>query len=94
MKIRVAISWSDLFHVPIHILWILSVQVIWFHLFNWFVLHNSYVPILILGCYKIKTVFSHVQDRVRCDGCQIVLCRPTGGKGKLSDGKLIMISVF
>lgn len=43
----------------------------------------------LLGCYKIKTVFSHVQDRVRCDGCQIVLCRPTGGKGKLSDGKLI-----
>lgn len=43
---------------------------------------------LFLGCYKIKTVFSHVQDRVRCDGCQIVLCRPTGGKGKLSDGKL------
>lgn len=40
-----------------------------------------------LGCYKIKTVFSHIQDKVRCDGCQVILCRPTGGKGKLSDGK-------
>lgn len=45
--------------------------------------------IIFLGCYKIKTVFSHVQDRVRCDGCLIVLCRPTGGKGKLSDGNFI-----
>jgi len=42
---------------------------------------------LFLGCYKIKTVFSHVQDKVRCDGCLVVLCRPTGGKGKLSNGR-------
>lgn len=49
---------------------------------------------LFLGCYKIKTVFSHVQDRIRCDGCQIVLCRPTGGKGKLSDGKLTNYTCF
>lgn len=47
-----------------------------------------------LGCYKITTVFSHVQDKVRCDGCLVVLCRPTGGKGKLSDGKLIMLLFY
>lgn len=45
----------------------------------------------ILGCYKITTVFSHVQDKVRCVGCQTILCRPTGGKGKLSDGRYIRI---
>ncbi|XP_025195674.1 40S ribosomal protein S27-like [Melanaphis sacchari] len=48
---------------------------------------NSYfMDIKCPGCYKIKTVFSHVQENVKCDGCLIVLCRPTGGKGKLSDG--------
>lgn len=58
---------------------------------------NSFFFIIIfVGCYKIKTVFSHVQERVRCDGCLIVLCRPTGGKGKLSDGnkiKLIKLTI-
>ncbi|XP_050542555.1 40S ribosomal protein S27-like [Daktulosphaira vitifoliae] len=48
---------------------------------------NSYfMDIKCPGCYKIKTVFSHIQNKVKCDSCMVVLSRPTGGKGKLSDG--------
>merc|ERR1711881_219532 len=38
------------------------------------------------GCYKIKTVFSHAQVPVVCTGCHMVLCRPTGGKARLTEG--------
>merc|ERR1711976_139744 len=38
------------------------------------------------GCFKISTVFSHAQTVVACVGCATVLCQPTGGKAKLTDG--------
>merc|ERR1711915_1113041 len=38
------------------------------------------------GCFKISTVFSHAQTLVACVGCATVLCQPTGGKAKLTDG--------
>merc|ERR1719220_1391766 len=38
------------------------------------------------GCYKIKTVFSHAQVTAVCTGCHMVLCRPTGGKARLTEG--------
>ncbi|XP_050643248.1 40S ribosomal protein S27-like [Macaca thibetana thibetana] len=47
------------------------------------------------GCYKITTppcpakittVFSHVQAVVLCVGCSTVLCQPTGGKARLTEG--------
>lgn len=38
------------------------------------------------GCLNITTVFSHAQTAVTCDGCSSVLCTPTGGKAKLTDG--------
>jgi len=38
------------------------------------------------GCYKITTVFSHAQTVVLCVGCSSMLCQPTGGKAKLTDG--------
>jgi len=39
------------------------------------------------GCYKITTVFSHAQTVVVCAGCSTVLCQPTGGKARLTEGE-------
>eukprot|EP00073_Rattus_norvegicus_P049386 XP_017451683.1 PREDICTED: 40S ribosomal protein S27-like [Rattus norvegicus] len=39
------------------------------------------------GCYKITTVFSHAQTVVACVGCSTVLCQPTGGKTRLTEGR-------
>lgn len=41
---------------------------------------------LFAGCYKITTVFSHAQTVVLCVGCSTVLCQPTGGKARLTEG--------
>ncbi|XP_036075241.1 40S ribosomal protein S27-like [Rousettus aegyptiacus] len=38
------------------------------------------------GCYNITTVFSHAQTVVSCVGCSTVLCQPTGGKVRLTEG--------
>lgn len=38
------------------------------------------------GCYTITTVFSHAQTVVGCGSCATVLCQPTGGKAKLTEG--------
>ncbi|XP_042759522.1 40S ribosomal protein S27-like isoform X2 [Leopardus geoffroyi] len=38
------------------------------------------------GCYKITTVFSHVQTVVLCVGCSTILCQLTGGKARLTEG--------
>ncbi|KAF0853012.1 40S small subunit ribosomal protein eS27 (rpS27) [Andalucia godoyi] len=38
------------------------------------------------GCLAITTVFSHAQTVVLCGNCQTVLCRPTGGKCRLTEG--------
>ncbi|KAI5962694.1 rps27 [Candida pseudojiufengensis] len=38
------------------------------------------------GCLNITTVFSHAQTSVTCDSCSNVLCIPTGGKAKLTEG--------
>uniref|UniRef100_A0A8B9TFQ5 Ribosomal protein S27 like n=2 Tax=Anas TaxID=8835 RepID=A0A8B9TFQ5_ANAPL len=38
-------------------------------------------------CYKITTVFSHAQTVVLCVGCSTILCQPTGGKARLTEGK-------
>lgn len=40
------------------------------------------------GCYKITTVFSHAQSVVICTGCSTILCQPTGGRARLTEGKL------
>uniref|UniRef100_A0A674GM01 Ribosomal protein S27 like n=2 Tax=Passeriformes TaxID=9126 RepID=A0A674GM01_TAEGU len=44
------------------------------------------VKIPFLRCYKITTVFSHAQTVVLCVGCSTVLCQPTGGKARLTEG--------
>uniref|UniRef100_A0A8C6CUD6 40S ribosomal protein S27 n=1 Tax=Moschus moschiferus TaxID=68415 RepID=A0A8C6CUD6_MOSMO len=38
------------------------------------------------GYYKIITVFSHEQTVVLCVGCSTILCQPTGGKARLTEG--------
>ena len=38
------------------------------------------------GCIAITTVFSHAQSVVYCASCNQVLCQPTGGKAKLTEG--------
>uniref|UniRef100_A0A453SYY9 Uncharacterized protein n=1 Tax=Aegilops tauschii subsp. strangulata TaxID=200361 RepID=A0A453SYY9_AEGTS len=35
---------------------------------------------------NITTVFSHSQTMVVCPGWETVLCRPTGGKARLTEG--------
>ncbi|KAJ8340497.1 hypothetical protein SKAU_G00351300 [Synaphobranchus kaupii] len=48
---------------------------------------NSYfMDVKCPGCYKIRTVFSHAQTVVLCVGCSTVLCQPTGGKARLTEG--------
>ena len=53
-----------------------------------------YVLLFVSGCYKITTVFSHAQTVVKCDGCAAVLCQPTGGKARLTEGKLNISPVY
>uniref|UniRef100_A0A2K6DJI7 40S ribosomal protein S27 n=1 Tax=Macaca nemestrina TaxID=9545 RepID=A0A2K6DJI7_MACNE len=48
---------------------------------------NSYfMDVKCPGCYKINTIFSHAQTVVLCVGCSTVLCQPTGGKARLTEG--------
>ena len=39
-----------------------------------------------IGCFKITTVFSHAQTVVLCVSCSTVLCQPTGGRARLTEG--------
>ncbi|KZP00784.1 putative 40S ribosomal protein S27 [Calocera viscosa TUFC12733] len=48
---------------------------------------NSYfMDVKCSGCFAITTVFSHAQTVVICSSCQTVLCQPTGGKARLTEG--------
>lgn len=38
------------------------------------------------GCFQITTVFSHAKTVVLCGNCNTVLCQPTGGKARLTEG--------
>jgi small subunit ribosomal protein S27e len=37
-------------------------------------------------CYQITTVFSHATTVVVCGSCALMLCQPTGGKCRLTEG--------
>lgn len=52
----------------------------------------SLTVLVFSGCYKITTVFSHAQTVVLCVGCSTVLCQPTGGKARLTEGKYLIES--
>ncbi|KAL3900534.1 MAG: hypothetical protein SGCHY_001265 [Lobulomycetales sp.] len=48
---------------------------------------NSYfMDVKCPGCFSITTVFSHAQTVVMCGSCAQVLCQPTGGKARLTEG--------
>eukprot|EP00285_Hemiselmis_virescens_P015290 CAMPEP_0173389668 /NCGR_PEP_ID=MMETSP1356-20130122/12955_1 /TAXON_ID=77927 ORGANISM="Hemiselmis virescens, Strain PCC157" /NCGR_SAMPLE_ID=MMETSP1356 /ASSEMBLY_ACC=CAM_ASM_000847 /LENGTH=85 /DNA_ID=CAMNT_0014346889 /DNA_START=73 /DNA_END=330 /DNA_ORIENTATION=+ len=48
---------------------------------------NSYfMDVKCPGCFNITTVFSHAQTVVVCGNCNTVLCQPTGGKARLTEG--------
>ncbi|KAH9890951.1 40S ribosomal protein S27 [Cubamyces lactineus] len=48
---------------------------------------NSYfMDVKCPGCFAITTVFSHAQTVVLCAACGSVLCQPTGGKARLTEG--------
>ncbi len=48
---------------------------------------NSYfMDVKCPGCFAIKTIFSHAQRHIECDGCRSYLCSPTGGKARLTEG--------
>jgi small subunit ribosomal protein S27e len=48
---------------------------------------NSYfMDVKCPGCFNITTVFSHAQTVVLCAGCNNVLCQPTGGRCRLTEG--------
>ena len=55
----------------------------------WISIIDQFFPISILGCYKITTVFSHAQTVVLCVSCSYVLCQPTGGRARLTEGECI-----
>jgi small subunit ribosomal protein S27e len=48
---------------------------------------NSYfMDVKCPGCFSITTVFSHAQTVVVCGSCSVMLCQPTGGKARLTEG--------
>eukprot|EP00878_Enallax_costatus_P012217 GHUV01012760.1.p1 GENE.GHUV01012760.1~~GHUV01012760.1.p1 ORF type:complete len:156 (+),score=3.72 GHUV01012760.1:103-570(+) len=48
---------------------------------------NSYfMDVKCAGCFQITTVFSHSQTVVLCSACSTVICTPTGGKARLTEG--------
>jgi small subunit ribosomal protein S27e len=56
---------------------------------------NSYfMDVKCPGCYKITTVFSHAQTVVLCVSCSTVLCQPTGGRARLTEGRLDHVTVM
>merc|ERR1712008_508229 len=38
------------------------------------------------GCLQITTVYSHAQTVVLCGSCNQMLCQPTGGLARLTEG--------
>ena len=48
--------------------------------------NSFFMDIKCPGCFQITTVFSHAQTVVLCQGCNIHLCEPTGGKARLTEG--------
>ena len=48
----------------------------------------------VVGCYKITTVFSHAQTVVLCVSCSTVLCQPTGGRARLTEGGNFLLFIL
>ncbi|VFQ81366.1 unnamed protein product [Cuscuta campestris] len=48
--------------------------------------NSFFMDVKCQGCFSITTVFSHSHTVVVCGNCQMVLCQPTGGRARLSEG--------
>jgi len=48
--------------------------------------NSFFMDVKCQGCFNITTVFSHSQTVVVCGSCQTVLCQPTGGRARLTEG--------
>ncbi|PHT46050.1 40S ribosomal protein S27 [Capsicum baccatum] len=48
--------------------------------------NSTFLDVKCQGCFQITTIFSHSQTVVTCPNCQQVLCQPTGGRAKLTEG--------
>ncbi|KAJ7233414.1 hypothetical protein O6H91_Y452300 [Diphasiastrum complanatum] len=48
--------------------------------------NSFFMDVKCQGCFTITTVFSHSQTVVLCGNCSTVLCQPTGGRARLTEG--------
>ncbi|KAG0563120.1 hypothetical protein M758_8G005500 [Ceratodon purpureus] len=48
--------------------------------------NSFFMDVKCQGCFSITTVFSHSQTVVMCGSCATVLCQPTGGRARLTEG--------
>ncbi|KAJ1723139.1 40S ribosomal protein S27 [Coemansia erecta] len=48
--------------------------------------NSFFMDVKCSGCFNITTVFSNSQTVVVCPGCSTVLCQPTGGRARLTEG--------
>merc|ERR1712127_1158906 len=48
--------------------------------------NSFFMDVKCQGCFNITTVFSHSQTVVLCGSCSAVLCQPTGGRARLTEG--------
>ncbi len=48
--------------------------------------NSFFMDVRCTGCLKITTLFSHSPTVVTSEGCKTILCQPTGGLAKLSEG--------
>lgn len=95
-------SWSDSSSHQTRTSWMSNAQVCSSKAAHWLksIRSRSYKSLnrcceCLTGCYKITTVFSHAQTVVLCVGCSTVLCQPTGGKARLTEGLyLTAINIF
>ncbi|CAH1415417.1 unnamed protein product [Lactuca virosa] len=65
--------------------------------------NSFFMDVKFQGCFNITTIFSHSQTVVVCGNCQTVLCHPTGGHARLTEGcesdrlltvKLLLVGFF
>ena len=48
--------------------------------------NSFFMDVRCLDCFTITCVFSHAQSVVYCSNCSTMLCTPTGGLARLSEG--------
>ena len=48
--------------------------------------NSFFMDVRCLDCFTITCVFSHAQTVVYCSNCSTMLCTPTGGQARLSEG--------